>query len=228
MTEEQKEKLIAKMLDSPSSLSDEELEMMTLDEELRDIYEISSSVSGACMSAPHLEPSQEWMRFRPRIMRRPSPMRWIMRVAAIFLGIAFVSAVVVRMIDSRFTPDNRPHIAMLEPIKPSDTAPLQPSAVQEAEECQVADASPAARMLEPSARPRVAKAVATCCEPPSECTDIDIDEYLRIQQARTDNELAVLTADAMSDELAVLHRMCDIAGLDDQAVESAIRCVTMQ
>lgn len=83
-------------------------------------------------------------------------------------------------------------------------------------------------MFEPSARPRVAKAVATCCEPPSECTDIDIDEYLRIQQARTDNELAVLTADAMSDELAVLHRMCDIAGLDDQAVESAIRCVTMQ
>lgn len=58
MTEEQKEKLIARMLDSPSSLSDEELEMMTLDEELRDIYEISSSVSGACMPAPHLEPSR--------------------------------------------------------------------------------------------------------------------------------------------------------------------------
>lgn len=47
MTDEHKEILIAKLLDSPASLSDEELDAIAHDDELRDLYGVSSAVSDA-------------------------------------------------------------------------------------------------------------------------------------------------------------------------------------
>lgn len=64
MTEEQKELLIAKMLDTPSSLSEEDLELILHDEELRGIYEASAALSGACIRQPELDMIAEWNCFR--------------------------------------------------------------------------------------------------------------------------------------------------------------------
>ena len=67
MTEEQKEILIAKMLDAPSSLSDVELDSILHDDELRDIYEASAALSSACIRQPEWDMKAEWNSFRPRI-----------------------------------------------------------------------------------------------------------------------------------------------------------------
>ena len=71
MTEEQKEILIAKMLDAPSSLSDVELDSILHDDELRDIYEASAALSSACIRQPEWDMKAEWNSFRPRIRRKP-------------------------------------------------------------------------------------------------------------------------------------------------------------
>lgn len=55
MTEEQKEILIAKLLDCPSSLSDEELDLILHDGELREIYDASVAMSGALVRQPDFD-----------------------------------------------------------------------------------------------------------------------------------------------------------------------------
>ena len=95
MTEQDKDILIGKMLDSPSSLTDKELSMIRTDEELKDIYRISSALKGACMTRPEIDVEREWRQFRTRLLHKPSPLRWMMRIAAIFLGVVLLSAVSV-------------------------------------------------------------------------------------------------------------------------------------
>lgn len=103
MTEEQKDILIAKMLDAPATLSEKELELIATDDELRDIQKISAAISGALTPNIEIDAQQEWARFRPRIHRKPSPMRWVMRVAAIFLGIMLAAEIISKFTDQLFT-----------------------------------------------------------------------------------------------------------------------------
>lgn len=61
-------------------------------------------------------------------------------------------------------------------------------------------------------------------------SDLDIDEYLRIQQARIDNDLAMQHAEIIIDELATIQQMCDAIGENNgmEIMESTIRQVIMQ
>ena len=126
MTEEQKEILIAKMLDAPYSLSDEELDLMMHDDELREIYEASAALSSALIRQPELDMKAEWDRFRPRLRRKPAPMRWVMRVAAIFLGVIFFSGIAVRIIDKVFSDDQTPVVAKVDPSTKLKASPVKP------------------------------------------------------------------------------------------------------
>lgn len=60
MTEEQIEILIAKMLDAPSSLSDEELDSILQDEDLRSFYAASAALGNACIRQPEWDMEAEW------------------------------------------------------------------------------------------------------------------------------------------------------------------------
>ena len=103
MTQQEKDILIEKMLDPDGVLSDKDLKMVFHDDELKEIYELSSAVRGACVQLPKIDMEREWRLFRHRIRPRPSRWKWVMRVAAIFLGIMFVSGIVRIALDHILT-----------------------------------------------------------------------------------------------------------------------------
>ena len=230
MTEQDKDRLIAKMLDAPSSLSDEELKSILSDEELRDIYEMSAAVSGVCIAQPDFDMANEWDRFRPNIRRKPMPMRWAMRVAAIFLGVVFIGAIMVRIIDRTFdTP--RPVIADVQNVEKSAVINSVEKFIRSDEIPGKEDSQ--SSILSNKAVPSGQYASKTNAikteqmEVPEE--DIDIDEYLRIQQARIDNDLAMMAAESYIYEYnEFLQNLDDIDSYDTTDLDNAIRQVTMQ
>ena len=123
MTEEQKEILIAKMLDAPASLSDMELDAISDDDELRDIYAASAALDSAYAAEQEFDMDAEWKRFSPRLHRKPDKMRWFMRVAAIFLGVIFASSIVVKIINTIFTHAPQPVIAKVEQVSKAAERP---------------------------------------------------------------------------------------------------------
>lgn len=234
MTEEQKDLLIAKMLDAPSSLSDEELEAILSDEELRDIYEASAALSTACIRQPELDMEAEWKNFRPRIRRKPSAMRWVMRTASIFLGVIVLSGIAGRIIDYIFTNDPAPITAEANLSPELNDTPVVPPA----EEITATESKPAIAKPQPVAPPNhLAKAKITKPEKSSVKMgkgmkqmdkEIDVDEYLRIQQARIDNDLALQAAEDYIAEFEEIMPLLDAAGVYNPELENAIRKVTME
>ncbi len=229
MTEEQKDRLIVKMLDAPSSLSDEELYAILHDDELKDIYEMSSAVSGAYVSQPELDMEMEWKRFRLRIKPKPSYIRWVMRVAAIFLGAVFISGIMYKMIDIIFIPDDNSVIAKVG--VPKKSATVIP-AVAEIQEPRVQSKSVAESSGEKKAESTPKRYIAKIkMDKPTKATstdDIDIDCYLRVQQARIDNDLAMQAAVVYEEEFNDIMILLDAIGGHNEEMNNTIRKVTMQ
>lgn len=228
MTEEQKEILIAKMLDAPSSLSDEELDAILQEDELRDIYEASSAVCSACVGRPELDMEAEWQRFRPRIRRKPATERWIMRVAAIFLGVMFVSAIIGKIIDNIFTSDEQPVIAKVEHLEVLDNSSAMQQDQQANETEDKALNKPAINNRSTAGSTRHLAKAETIKPKHTSPQEIDVDEYLRIQQARIDNDLAMQAAAAYMDEYDDLVPIFDAAGAYNPALDDVIKKVTME
>ena len=231
MTEEQKELLISKMLDRPASLSDEELDAMLHDDELRDIYEVSAAVSSACTSQPELDMAEEWKRFKPRIRRKPTATRWIMRVAVIFLGVIFVSGIVNKLIDNLFTSDRQPVTANAEQPK----MPVEPEPPQQLQQrtatkniAQVKRKTSKYHTFRAAKKPANAQRTNLNRAATREETEMNIDEYLRIQQARIDNELAIQAAESYIDEYDELLPILDAAQAYSPELDNEIRKVTME
>ncbi len=232
MTEEQKEILIAKMLDAPSSLSDVELDSILHDDELRDIYEASAALSSACIRQPEWDMKAEWNSFRPRIRRKPATMRWVMRVAAIFLGVLFASNLVVRTIDYVFTIEQPSAIARVvqsPALNFATTSPRNPQTTEVTKE--EAEQEPTiVRKHSTVANHHLAKAEINRSNPPAAQVEptIDIDEYLRIQQARIDNDLAMQIAESYIEEYDDLIAILDAVGAYNAELDDAIKKVTME
>lgn len=177
MTQEQKDILIAKMLDASSSLSDKELAMIQQDAELKDIYEMSSIVCGAYMPQPEIDIEREWRLFRHRILPKPSPMRWVMRVAAIFLGVLVLSGILVKIIDRSLTVEDKPIVA--ETVK--HVVIEKPHLVDE-----VIDDQPVSEEKTKVTKVKNRK---------KEVEEVDVDEYLRQQQIEIENDIALINAE---------------------------------
>ena len=230
MTEEQKEILIAKMLDAPSSLSDREQESILSDEELREIYEMSAAVSGAYIDQPDFDMAEEWNRFRPNICRKRIPMRWVMRLAAIFLGVVFLGGVIVRIIDKTLDAPQQT-IVKAQDIKKSTAIKSIEEDIKSEEIPKKEDSrSLIQRDNTPSSAHYASKTKIPKTEQiemPEE--DIDIEEYLRIQQARIDNDLAMMAAESYLYEYnEFLQDLDDMDSYDRTELENRIRQVTMQ
>ncbi|MDE5829173.1 MAG: hypothetical protein K2H48_04195 [Duncaniella sp.] len=211
MTDEQKEKLIAKMLDTPASLSDDELDEILRDPELLDLYEISAAVSNASIRQPDIDVNEEWTQFRGRIRRKPLPLDWIMRVAAIFLGVMFTADILVKVIDYVFTQESAPVIAESEKnAKPEILIP---------------------KISDPPSENRKNLAVAAvttdhAVESPTD--EIDIEEYLTIQQARIDNELALQDAAMYEDDFYEILPQLDLTGDEYALLYAELREITLE
>lgn len=230
MTEEKKEILIAKILDAPSSLSDEELDLILNDDELRDIYSVSAYITGACIRQPEFDMKAEWNKFRPRLRRKPTAMHWIMRVAAIFLGVLLASSIVVKIIDSAFTDDRRPVIAKVEKTPTIDNEPdvhhnIQVSKSEEAPEIKQRierNNSGSNRHLTEAETSHPGSTVS------QDESDIDVDEFLRIQEACIDNDLAMQVAESYAEEYDDLATLLDAVGTHNPELDIMIKKVTME
>lgn len=228
MTDEQKEILIAKMLDAPSTLSDQDLNMIQHDEELKDIYEVSSAISGATMPQPELDMEKEWNLFRPRIRRWRSPSRWIMKVAAIFLGVLALGGITGKIIDYMLTTENQPLVAIAkQPV--SKIKEINPKPEYESIEKGITEESVVnkeSKSIIPH-RKRV-KAESTISEEATENNIIDIDELIRIEQAKIDNDIAVITAQQIIVEYNELLLNVDMNEIDNEQMIQTINMLTMQ
>jgi len=194
MTEQQKDILTAKMLDAPSTLTDAELEAILADAELRDIYEMSVAVGNACSPEPEVNLKEEWAMFSKLLHRKPSRREWLPRVAAIFLGVIMLSGIVKVIMDQALTYDASPLIAEMTETVPTDTVNVPPLTVP--------DVTDSDRKPERAAMQR-----QTQKEPDAASETINFDEYIRIDQARIDNELALLTAaeiEADSEDMLIM------------------------
>ncbi|MDE5997315.1 MAG: hypothetical protein K2G77_03785, partial [Muribaculaceae bacterium] len=225
MTEKQKDILIAKMLDAPSSLSDKELASIMSDEELRDIYEMSAVVSCAYIDQPDFDMAKEWNRFRPNIRRKPMAMRWAMQVAAIFLGVVFAGGVLVRIID-KVLEESHPKIAKVQDVKKSAEIKSIEENTEYEEILEKEDSQSLLPVNEASLSGRHTSKTKSVksdeMQLPEE--DIDIDEYLRLQQARIDNDLALMTAESYKYEYdEFLQNLEDIESYDTTELDNAIR-----
>lgn len=221
MTEQDKDILIGKMLDSPSSLTDEELRMIMIDEELKDIYDISSSVKGAimCQAGIDIDMEREWRLFRHRILPKPSPKRWMMRVAAIILGVVFLSGILVKLTDYIFSKDDKPVVAetestsKIEPIK-SNYADNNPSIDNKC----ISDTSSEAEEKTSVVVGNTSKTPKLIAEKGDvEEEDIDIDEYLRKQNAEINYEIALLNAEIYLDKQDVILEFMGYMKEDDMS-----------
>ncbi len=212
MTDEQRDMLIAKIVDSPSSLTEKELDAMLHDDDLKDIYEMSAAVSSACICQPEPDVEAEWERFRPRLRRKPTPMKWVMRVAAIFLGVMLASGIAVKIINKVFTPKETAIIAKTETTVAEEPLSVEPIPKEAAAEVVAVKV----------------KKRTTVKVKPREQNEMDIDEYLRIQQARIDNDIAMQNAAVYEDEYNNLMAILDIIGGRDDELENEIRKVTIE
>lgn len=229
MTEEQKEILISRMIDAPLSLSDKDLEAILTDDELHDIYEVSSTVRGACIRQPEIDMPEEWKRFRRRIHKRPTKIRWIMRVAAIFLGILLFSGVVKKMIDQSLTTKEQPLFTKLDHnAQHGNILTITSSTRQsESQENAITKTLTCKNKTSDSNLHRAKTKTTKQKREPKE-TSIDIDEYLRIQQARIDNDIAMQVAEIYMEEYNRLLSILDATGTNSPYLDNVIRKTTMQ
>lgn len=230
MTEEQKDKLIAKMIDTPSLLTDEEVLAILENDELRDIYEMSSEVADACLSQPDFDMEEEWNRFRTHMHRKPLLTRWVMRVAAIFLGVILISGIAIKFSGRFFTASTKQQVV----------ANVDKPVVSEQSSCSVNNQQKQDENVVENNITSVRKESGTVVKslPGNKNSidtedinideEMDIDEYLRIQQARVDNDLALQTAEIYKDEYQAILQMFDILGEKDDEIINEMMQVTLQ
>ena len=205
MTQQDKDILIGKMIDSPSSLTDEELRMIMLDDELKDIYDVSSAVKSACLSQSEIDVDREWRLFRHRILPKPSPRRWMMRVAAILLGVMVASGIFVKLADYIITEDKQSTVADAG----RSMNKSNPGRGNDAE-TQTIEPAPNISGMKVGTERLLAAELAAIKNPRRDADnteaeeDVDVEEYLRQQRTEIDNEIALLNAEIYLDELDVI------------------------
>ncbi len=211
MTEGQKDILICKMLDAPASLTEEELELILHDEELRDIYEASALVSGALASEKEFDAEQEWRLFRHRILPKPSLTRRFMRIAAIFLGVIVVGGIIGKIIDYTLTKGYEEQMA--ETIK--STSPNSPEIKEDTPKIAYVEPTSTPEQAKESAPQKIAKAQKKAVKAAqSEEEEIDVDEYLRQQQEEIEDAIIRQNAEIQIDEYYAMKEF--ISGMNDE------------
>lgn len=217
MTEEQKDILIAKMLEAPASLTAEELDAIMCDEELRDIYNVSVAVGNACIRQPEIDTAREWQRFRQRMTPRRHTGRSKLLIAV------SVAVAILTLSGLLYTAMRQPSIDSVSPLlaRAEQPAPTtEPGTTCDEEHSLIAteyeDTTEAA--TEEIDIQAIIELTA----------DTDIDEYLRLQQARIDNELALQNAEMYRLEYAELLDAFANNGADITLLQDDLNRLTMQ
>ncbi len=212
MTEEQKDILIAKMLDAPTSLTNKELDMILHNEDLKDIYETSVIVSDACNTQKEFDAEQEWRLFRQRILPKTSISRRFMRIAAVFLGVIVVAGLGGKLIDYSLTKGYKEQVA--ENVKSSTPKTQQLKEETQQNSCVIPAPSPEQNAKETSAPMTISRDKGSHAPKNEETEEIDVDEYLRQQQDEIEDAIIRQNAEIYVDEYYAMKEF--FCGMNDE------------
>lgn len=157
--------------------------------------------------------------------------RWITWAAAIFLGVIFMSSIVVRIVDNEFSTKQQSVIANVKQSHEKDIAPEDIQSPQFAEKKEDADQEPTINNSTSTvSNSHLAKAEInhSKAKDTKEDSDIDVDEYLRIQQARIDNDQALQMAETYIENYDNVSAILDATGTYNPELDNMIRKVTME
>ena len=143
----------------------------------------------------------------------------------------FACGIVVRLIDYCATPDTQPLIVKVEQTLNSENTPpiIENAQISDCKVDSISNSTPQENQTVISKRTLAKTKIAKPkIEQVPEETDIDVDDYLRIYQARIDNDLAMQEAEIYREEydnvLAILYS----DGTITPKIDNMVRNLTMQ
>lgn len=227
------------MIDRPADLSPDEIEAIMGDAELCDFYEISVDLQNSLIEEPQINIKEEWGNFCQLLSarRRRLSLKAIMQIAAIFIGIALLSGVVLNIINSQSSQSSvagmladvqrtndtcgiyiAPKTTTIATPKPTTSTPSEQSKSQQI----VLDNISSASVTTPQT------AVTDIA-----ISDFDPEQYVKVQQARIDNEIAMAMAERYLTEYNLKREseaamlLIDGASPDNDTDLSEINRITM-
>ncbi len=205
--------------------------MISNDDELLDIYEMSTAVSQAYSSEPNWDIQKECNLFQHNIKPQSLPLQRILKIAAVISGIALLSIAAIIGFNILSNQADSPKYADVE--QPSDTDNPMETAPQLTEETNIEDETSPVQHKTVKNLPGIKQYLAQnpalkSTEKQPETANINIDEYLRVQQARIDNDIATLTATAYQEEFATLLPLLEELGINTSDLALTLGRITMQ
>ncbi|MCM1451968.1 MAG: hypothetical protein NC102_06900 [Clostridium sp.] len=198
MTQPERDKIIEKMLTKPSALSDAEIERILADDELCQLYDAAMQAKAA-ISLKDYDADAEWAAFVPKLKKKP-------RFAfAGWSAAAAVAALLIAGISFLKTSDNKESTMTL--IAKTDTLYIN----QGVTEAEIKDSVEPELLAQAEAKlpeaPKISNKKKTTSPPNiptpplnnptlQQPAEIDLQEAYIIEQARIENELATLRAQA--------------------------------
>lgn len=216
MTSEQRDIIVEKMIDKPETLTNDEISMISSDAELKDLYEISSRLADELTSIPEGDIDTEWSKMHNLILgktfKRKSYFRWMGIVAGIVVLLICGRVAVRYNLPAR---EEVSDIAIdIHYLTPEGKAYLD-SLIEVNKSFEIKDNA----IVENKDKRQSSKKLCIHSPHPSDNENSDIDEYLRIEQARVDNEVAMALAQVYREDFNVdLEELAE--WLDSQSEES--------
>ena len=193
MTEEDKDILIGKMIDKPETLTDDDIAMILSDSELKELYEISAGLASELIPMPEIDVDAEWSRMQSEIAalkpRKSFNMRWL-GAAAVIAAILTCGTIATKFIlsdSNSCQPVKTPYISK---VATSDNESKSLNDNDNTPEFSIG----VTKIIEVEAK--------------SETNKADSEEFIRIEEARIDNEVAMALARVYQEDYAM-----DLEGL---------------
>ena len=183
---------------------------------------MSSDMVRACAERAPVNVAEEWKQFSRKLSNRPFMFRRGIRAAAVFAAILMAAGMAFNPNWTCRPPEAR-NVGTVEKKRPEISAPEGYMAAA----CELEPEPDAKTGKQETAPARQRKFAAADDVPAIEEEDPEIEEYLRVQQAMADNELASMTARTIEEEYATfLVNSCD-TDIDTDLLTSIVLSVTM-